>query len=602
MIRCKKDQGVKLKSPDGKISEPTIECQIAKYLHGDGVSGKPYLVWQRDGDSLFYKTSITDLWKHFIYTEDQYEDFMRWMNIYENQHYAAKQVLSCFDVGMKEIVLMAEMQSGKSGTIRYIVHSLLHTSGDTDTQMSKHSVYFICGLNDNDLRAQAISEFAGFIPEQNILFSSQLQQWNQEDGPTEISLVIVDESHYASKINSQIDKFMSNLRRRNWSTDDIYVLSVSATAMAEIATSEAHCKGCVYLRPGDGYYGIRDLFANGLISQSVDMTHNGDDFVDLVVQWAVEQEWDPKYNIVRLPSLWYRVDLELAITELSLDIDIHFISHHSTEATVTDFNEYLKDAPKAVTIIWIYNSLRAGKQLNTTHVKNVHDTAYSTPDTIAQSLLGRILGYNKMRHEVNCYTDLSAAKLFLDWITHLYDPRYIPVRSRDVANGHSDRITSWNLHVPLYVQLPDSERKYYRYLKQLHGNRYPYKDILFDAIIDAADINQAEVTRVLLDYKASRCGGVTVITEHNAASTYKDHWCHNWNSYVVGDPVRGFVTAGKGIVGVTNLYHVFVNLHLDSPQYGAVLITYKEYIDGEREATAVRVSSKSRFAIKEGSD
>ena len=75
---------------------------------------------------------------------------------------------------------MAEMQSGKTGCTRYVVHALQHLSGPDPgwdvTRFVPDRVFFVCGMNDNDLRAQAITEFRGFIPEKNILFSKQLQK------------------------------------------------------------------------------------------------------------------------------------------------------------------------------------------------------------------------------------------------------------------------------------------------------------------------------------------------------------------------------------------------------------------------------------------
>jgi len=108
-----------------------------------------------------------------------------------------------------------------------------------------------------------------------------------------------------------------------------------------------------------------------------------------------------------------------------------------------------------MTIIWIYNSLRAGKQLNTENIGFVHDTSFSKPDTIAQSLLGRIFGYNKRKDGVRCYTDMNAAKGMLDWVNSMYDASFIPQGSRNIIQGYSDRPVKWHLHPPLLVHLPE---------------------------------------------------------------------------------------------------------------------------------------------------
>jgi len=66
-------------------------------------------------------------------------------------------------------------------------------------------------MNDNDLRQQAIREFShtGLIPKERILFSKQLQKYNTSGLKANASLILIDESHYAGSIDSQIDKFLN---------------------------------------------------------------------------------------------------------------------------------------------------------------------------------------------------------------------------------------------------------------------------------------------------------------------------------------------------------------------------------------------------------
>jgi hypothetical protein len=506
--------------------------------------------------------------------------------VHPNQYDAGMDILNHYDVGMRNVILTAEMQSGKTGTVRYIAHNMLHCSNSY--AIEPRQMYFICGMNDNDLRSQAIMEFNGIIPRENILFSKQLQRWNRAPPSPALApaFIIIDESHYAGDRDSQVDKFI-----RSVMPHDPMLLSVSATAMAELATSTVLGKGRVYLKPAPGYYSIRDLFTRGFIKQSIDITRHMDSFINLVSEEyeAQRKHAELKYNIVRLPSQWYYKDLEEEL--LSLDLEADFINHHSGLAEdLVDFNSYLINKPERFTIIWIYNSLRAGKQLRTEHIGFVHDTASSSPDTIAQSLLGRILGYEKEDHNVTCYTDLKSAKLFLQWVDNLYDVLYIPAGSRGIVNGYTDTIYNYMLHKPYLILMSKEMTRYYKTLKQSHGNRYPYKDELFEDLIKVSDTYQNEIADIFDTYEPGRCGGLSIITEYNAESTYRDHWCYNYKCYLNDEPVRGFDTSDPG-----NYYHVYVNLHIKSEQYGQVLVTYKEYINGPRKAEHVKVTVKSRF-------
>ena len=186
----------------------------------------------------------TRLKHYFNYTEPYYCPYMKsWLNVHENQYHAGLEIVEYFQVGINRVVLMAEMQSGKTGTTRYVVHALQRLSPPTgwdNKRFSPDNIFFICGMNDNDLRNQAISEFEGLIPEDNVMFSKQLQKYNHGQVRKGISpsLVIIDESHYASFHKSQVDRFMTSINHEN-----LLVLSVSATAMAELAGTESpYCK------------------------------------------------------------------------------------------------------------------------------------------------------------------------------------------------------------------------------------------------------------------------------------------------------------------------------------------------------------------------
>jgi hypothetical protein len=486
------------------------------------------------------------------------------------------------------------MQSGKTGTCRYVVHALQHLSpppGWDDSKFTPDNMYFICGMNDNDLRSQAIHEFQGLIPEENILFSKQLQKINRQSESRTVSFVIVDESHYASFRSSQVDIFLQNVR-----TEDILTLSVSATAMAELAScTVASCKGQVYLRPGPGYYSIHDLFNNNLIHQSIDITKEQTKFIDLVVQeYEFQRDHaDYKYNIVRLPNLWYHKDLEDDLAEL--DLQVEFINHHTyVSMKVDDFNTYTVNPPKRFTIIWIYGCLRAGKQLNTEHIGFVHDTASSGPDIIAQSLLGRILGYNKHRNHVKCYTDVTSAKLMRRWITSAYDIMQIPMGSKGIVGGFAEIDRQWALHTPYAIVMDTNMRSYYRSLKQKHANRYPYKQDLFIDLILSATTDREDINNIFETYQPGHCGGLMILTEDNKLKSYNDHWVHNYNAYLDGKFVHccDITDQRPG-----KYFYVYVNLNIYSIEYGVALITYKEHIElgGDCERAAVQVKNTSRF-------
>jgi len=562
------------------------------------------LEWNNGKNTRY--TPLNLIRKHMTYTEPVYMSWMKnCLNVHENQYNAAQDIMEFFECGCNDVILAAEMQSGKTGTVRYIVHNLLHVSGCDDPweeRMQAERIYFICGMNDNDLRKQAIAEFAGLLSEDNILFSKQLQKWNQNPPryrQNRVSVIIIDESHYAGQVNSQVDKFLKSTKQCK-----PLILSVSATAMAEMAMSQHTDKGIVYLKPGPGYYGISDLFDNARIEQSVDITNKPMDFIDLAAgEYDSQQGRDEKkYNIVRLPSQWYYRDLE---DELNvLDLNIAFINYHSQldevdkdiQLDISDFNKVIEAKPDKFTIIWIYGTLRAGKQLNTYNIGFVHDTAHSSPDTIAQSLLGRIMGYGKKRHMVKCYTDIKSARLVQKWFENMFDVTKIPKGSKAIVNGYADKMLKWELHPCIGIKLSSDLCAFYRALKQTHTHRYPYKWELFEDLIDSADGSiQSELSRILSDYEVGPGGGLMVLTENNAVRSFAEHWIGNYYNHLKGKPVRGF-NVNDEVTG--SFYYVYVNLNIKSLQYGYALVTYKEYVGKNKGKQHILVNPKSRFHIR----
>jgi hypothetical protein len=505
--------------------------------------------------------------------------------IYPNQQKAGEEIIAYFYAGIDNVILIAYTQSGKTGTAKSVVQTLINDG----TPM--HEICFICGMNDNDLLNQARDEFKSLLPEENILFSKQLQT----TVGLHFSYVIIDESHYASNTDSQIDKFLRSSTAERYKT-----LSVSATPMAELAMSRDKSVGVVQLYPGPNYYGIAEIFSQGLIYDSIDITHNQENFLDLVYDQCVLQQenGDFKFNIIRLPNQWYTRDLEEEIT--AFDMNIAFINHHTNFSTrAEDFNDYLRTAPKQTTLIWIYGGLRAGKQLRTEHIGFVHDTWNSGPDTIAQSLLGRVTGYNKAKHGVVCFTDLAAARLMLEWIKTGFDPAFIPSRSRAILNGYggSSSPEDWVYHPPLIIELDRKNADYYRAAKLEHGNRYPYRETLMMDLLLSATTDRTKIENIFDHYVPGKCGGLMALTEFNVKRSFHENWENNYTKAKKGLPSGNFLTRDGMTPSPAGYYYIYLNLHTTSLQYGAALVIYKERKSAHNNCAVkyVSVNKRSRF-------
>ena len=241
--------------------------------------------------------------------------------------------------------------------------------------------------------------------------------------------------------------------------------------------------------------------------------------------------------------------------------------------------------------------------MDTTHVGFVHDTFKSKPDTVGQSLMGRIFGYKKDFHGVKCYTDLTSADGMLKWISNKYMREYIPVGSSNVINGYSisnsnnktdadTRTGIWKSNKPVRLILTEELIEYYSYLKFRYKNRYPYKREFFDDIIK---INP-DLDEILNspNFSPGKHGGLMILTINNKDNSFRENWDLIYNAWKNNDPIRGFDTTN---CNNENYYYVFVNLNNCSKEKGMVLVVYKIKLNCENIADHVRVNNKSRFHI-----
>ena len=232
---------------------------------------------------------------------------------YAQQIEMSNRILSAFTSGEGEMygLLLAQMQSGKSGTYFHLALDSVHR-GIFD------KVYIICGSRDTSLRDQTkdglSSAIESFCSEKATSFSQGMTlmrkfkqsikvYWNQEMDDVTVCdrcLIINDESHTASsKTNIPYKKFwkkagLSSCLHGDFSTlrnRDIRVLSVSATSFSECVENQKvtlgfdvqrnsfSAKNVFIMDPGPTYTGVPHFLRNENIifaSQPISEKTNGD--------------------------------------------------------------------------------------------------------------------------------------------------------------------------------------------------------------------------------------------------------------------------------------------------------------------------------------
>tara|TARA_B110000259_G_scaffold187850_2_gene243639 strand:- start:13 stop:2103 length:2091 start_codon:yes stop_codon:yes gene_type:complete len=354
---------------------------------------------------------------------------------YEQQIEMSNRILSAFTSGEGELygILLAQMQSGKSGTYFHLALEAIHRG-------FFEKVYIICGSRDTALREQtkdglkaSIESYTkdlfrtwcndGMDPiealelrEQKIqvLVASVQVNWNQELKDVTICdkcLIINDESHTAqSKCNIPFKEFwkknklaaclhgdFSALRIR-----DIRVLSVSATSFSECVENQKvsigmdiqegthlSTKNVFIMDPGPTYMGVSKFLSSGNIhfeSEPISEKTNGDHLCSVLLN----EKYAKKYCLVRTARATLDADLVKSIADRS-----GVIYKEVYGDKIKDSLGFLSNAPRHTTLVHICGIARMGQELDKTHIGFVYEQSKDPAiDTLLQGLLGRACGHN----------------------------------------------------------------------------------------------------------------------------------------------------------------------------------------------------------------
>jgi hypothetical protein len=319
------------------------------------------------------------------------------------------------------VILLAEMQSGKTDTFYFVAAEMLRLGKISN-------VIVLAGYQDNDLKCQ-LKDVTSFQNSYRLYMEDVLKMKTEMRNAHEImvknsfsvycgadldklfetqssykiqdTLFIWDESHYAqNKINRPF-KFLENLHisadanSLNFSGKrNNYFLSVSATPYSEISVSihNHQQKKIVKMEAGADYIGVGTFLRKNLIIPFQPTT-----WLSTLEKCFAETKYaTPKYAIVRIRGNHKMTEaIELA-TRMGWDYGI-YDAKDGSKNKILSLDELEQPPPLGKhKVIFIRGMLRMGKRVSKNHLAFVMETSQrSKTDTILQGLLGRMCGYHK---------------------------------------------------------------------------------------------------------------------------------------------------------------------------------------------------------------
>lgn len=321
---------------------------------------------------------------------------------YENQKSCALDIVNNFDI-IPYVILLAMMQSGKTGTYLYASLMMLH-KGLVD------NIIIVCGVSDKKLRKQCNDDTGGAIlsfcielisgtegirlydeykNKVKVLFSQDIKSGENISDRT---LIVWDESHYAqSKNNKPYKWFTKNNIEKAFSGDfdnitsrGIKILSVSATPFSETIdnTYSLSKKAIVFLTPAPTYRGIFTFIENNAVYTSFMINENNKGKLhDIMVKFQMTSKY-----------LMFRVKDSHILEGMSKVLNYDFVKYDMENDF--DLNErYLSNSPENTTVISVKGMCRLGCVIHKKNIGMVFESSNdSKSDATLQSLWGRICG------------------------------------------------------------------------------------------------------------------------------------------------------------------------------------------------------------------
>ena len=518
-----------------------------------------------------------------------------------NQIDVARSIVQSIQEGHRCHSIVAQTQSGKTGCIAATIHLLQQL-----TEFRDFLYLVISSMPYKDLRNQTIREmchnYRVLSAPSQVMFQHQLQQAiNHLESSNEVVramektkyqrvVILQDEAHWGSDRDSTVHRFLKGVGMTpdglisRWTTENTYLITISATPMAEIADYYNHEseKKIHVMLPGPDYYGFQDMIAEKMLYASSPLNFKIAGGLDTLIQALKNHLVVTKYMLVRIPAgirgaTCRNLDL---MRDIADQLQIGFINATS-DSDVTDVAQMVLTPPQRATLVVIYHRLRAGIQLDTQNISMVYDHSNNCDVTI-QGLAGRCTGYDKKSHRVSVYCHVDRLKYYLEWCRTEYDYEHIPHHSKNIKNGAGSRASQSNhqKHPPLMVQLPMTliEQFYSMTPAQIRVCYKKYQSLIWKTLRSSSFGGVPSIDSEILGYLSpngsngrTKCD-ITIVTDQSSVTTKNIWWHQLYRHYLRGTPT-GFGET-QGLDPALNYRALFINAMRSDPHYGQGLIIY----------------------------
>lgn len=405
---------------------------------------------------------------------------------------AARQTMQHFiqDASVRWVALFGEMQIGKTAAILATFQRMYEVPEMFDTNQPKF--FLITGMNAKEYRSQVLQDMVqyGCTFKLDTHRNLELRQLDDETkallkNPAVEKVVAIDESSAGIKDGSVLDNFIRDTLQIDTSDGgvginqqlmqmNIRIITISATPIAEMIRYARSLEDVerinnirdfapvpVFLKPGDGYYGVRDALREGCVfdnhgvrawdPNTKTITPDFEKALQLAKTRITEERErgmgadDGRFFIVREPNVTAEDLLKFeAAVQCALGDSHHIVAERMNQSgdglttLLLETGKSILDIPpnkKVIRVIVITSMLRMAIRVPMTYVGLLWDNVSDNVDVAAQSLAGRRCGYSSKR-DIPVYTTRAAVEAYGRLWERIESTRDDPILLREVFYEH----------------------------------------------------------------------------------------------------------------------------------------------------------------------
>lgn len=311
----------------------------------------------------------------------------------------------------KSVVLVAQMQSGKTSTYFKIAKKMLKKGVVSN-------VIVFSAASEKLLKSQMekrVKKDKSLKRVTEVVFGEKLESYKPNHSIK--TLYIWDESHWGQSENQRVKRFCDKCHICPAGIDNVaqtdYLLTVSATPFSEVHDAKESNKLVIFQEPSEGYYGIKHMLETNKIHTFTDLTPCLKDRLEELSKCT-------KIIIVRIDRKKYKTLVELC---KSYNIKVAMFDKDTSGRALI---KAIEKKPTESMVVAIKSKLRMGRTIkDKRHVLCCIETSKTTKaDTRMQGLLGRFCGYNDPKNglyqntEVQFYIHAKSSSAAKEYVTY----------------------------------------------------------------------------------------------------------------------------------------------------------------------------------------